>query len=335
MANVVINDEHLTAIGDAIRTKKSTTYKYKPREMADAILSIPGGGIELTEEDLTVTGNLYHRFAFNGWNWFAHDLLKKTTLARNTDITNVEAVCEDSTLLRAFSRTVDSNWSTSWSMAETIITTTNMRNMYKNCHSLVQDIGLAKSGGFHFISNTDTETYKNTYLNCYSLPHIEGIPCCENTLTVNNFIDTFKNCYSVSNLYFDKWTTYPYEALKLNWSNQTIDLSTVGFFPAIQGDEINYIDEDRLVYEIDTDAKYEIYNPSYDTQYYVRNPRYSYYTPTNAEETLRSLPDVTLGSSNTIKFNYTSMTNHAHRDSYIEESVIAEAADKGWTVSYV
>lgn len=44
MANVIINDSHLTAIGEAIREKNGTEDTYKPREMAEAILAISGGG---------------------------------------------------------------------------------------------------------------------------------------------------------------------------------------------------------------------------------------------------------------------------------------------------
>lgn len=48
MANVVINDANLVAIGDAIRAKNGTANTYKPREMANAITNLPtgGGGIE-------------------------------------------------------------------------------------------------------------------------------------------------------------------------------------------------------------------------------------------------------------------------------------------------
>lgn len=40
MANVLVDDQYLKAIGDAIRSKKNSTDKYKPSEMADAIQSI-------------------------------------------------------------------------------------------------------------------------------------------------------------------------------------------------------------------------------------------------------------------------------------------------------
>ena len=48
MASVVVNDEYLTDIADAIRAKKGTQDTYKPSQMAGAISSISGGGITPT-----------------------------------------------------------------------------------------------------------------------------------------------------------------------------------------------------------------------------------------------------------------------------------------------
>lgn len=48
MANVLINDTYLKAIGDAIRSKLGNVLKYKPSEMATAInniKSLKGGGV--------------------------------------------------------------------------------------------------------------------------------------------------------------------------------------------------------------------------------------------------------------------------------------------------
>ena len=61
MANVLINDTYLKAIGDAIRSKLGTVLKYKPSEMATAINNIQtlkGGGykVNITQsEHQTIT----------------------------------------------------------------------------------------------------------------------------------------------------------------------------------------------------------------------------------------------------------------------------------------
>lgn len=51
MANVIINDAHLTDIADAIRNKKSVSTTYLPSEMADAISSISTSGGEVIYEN--------------------------------------------------------------------------------------------------------------------------------------------------------------------------------------------------------------------------------------------------------------------------------------------
>ena len=61
MANVLINDTYLKAIGEAIRSKLGTVLKYKPSEMATAINNIQtlkGGGykVNITQsEHQTIT----------------------------------------------------------------------------------------------------------------------------------------------------------------------------------------------------------------------------------------------------------------------------------------
>lgn len=57
MANVLINESSMTAIANAIRTKKGVTTKYKPADMADAISSITTGGITPTgTKSITANG---------------------------------------------------------------------------------------------------------------------------------------------------------------------------------------------------------------------------------------------------------------------------------------
>ena len=50
MANVILNEEHLTNIANAIRSKKGTQNNMYPRDMAEEILSITvdtGGGLQV------------------------------------------------------------------------------------------------------------------------------------------------------------------------------------------------------------------------------------------------------------------------------------------------
>ena len=93
MANVIINDSNLIAIGNAIREKNGTEDTYKPREMAEAILAITGGGggsddcngRHIPDEALTITGNCTYKFSYDGMNWFIEEVGDKIT---TKDISN-------------------------------------------------------------------------------------------------------------------------------------------------------------------------------------------------------------------------------------------------------
>lgn len=56
MANVLVDENSLKDIADAIRTKNGTQTKYKPSQMADAIEAISGGGI-IPSGTIQITSN--------------------------------------------------------------------------------------------------------------------------------------------------------------------------------------------------------------------------------------------------------------------------------------
>lgn len=69
MANVLVNENSLTAIGNAIRSKNGSSTTYKPAEMAPAITALPSGGGGSGKYSHTVAT---YKFAFTGnsdtWN---------------------------------------------------------------------------------------------------------------------------------------------------------------------------------------------------------------------------------------------------------------------------
>ena len=72
MPNVLVNDDSLKAIGNAIRGKNGETTTYKPAEMAAAITAISGGGSSgyvPTDADLKLTGNCANLFANGKFKW--------------------------------------------------------------------------------------------------------------------------------------------------------------------------------------------------------------------------------------------------------------------------
>lgn len=85
MADVIINDEHLHDIADAIRSKTGSEDMYKPREMAEAIEGIEGrdpdcNGLHIPEEEgLKLTGYCGYMFFRGQWNWFLNSFGDRVT----------------------------------------------------------------------------------------------------------------------------------------------------------------------------------------------------------------------------------------------------------------
>lgn len=72
MSNVLVNDDSLKAIGNAIRGKNGETTTYKPAEMAAAITAISGGGSSEyvpTDAELKITGNCTDLFGSGRFKW--------------------------------------------------------------------------------------------------------------------------------------------------------------------------------------------------------------------------------------------------------------------------
>lgn len=82
----------LTAIGDAIRNKTGSTDLLTLDEMPTAINGIEtggGGGGDLPEEALQLTGNCQYKFAYGSWNWFIEQYGDKITTENVTGANNL------------------------------------------------------------------------------------------------------------------------------------------------------------------------------------------------------------------------------------------------------
>lgn len=73
--------EKLNAIGDAIREKTGKTELLTLDEMPTEIGAIEtgGGGGDLPEEALVITGNCQNKFGYGGWDWFIENYGDKVT----------------------------------------------------------------------------------------------------------------------------------------------------------------------------------------------------------------------------------------------------------------
>lgn len=89
MAYGILNDEHLIAIGDAIRTKNNTTNTYKASEMAAAITNLPGE--ETLDQVLegTIIGDYYNdRITTLNSSAFANSKLTSIDLPNVTSVSS-------------------------------------------------------------------------------------------------------------------------------------------------------------------------------------------------------------------------------------------------------
>ena len=99
MSKYVIEDTTLISIADAVRDKAGTTDTILVSELPTAIANIPtggGGGGDLPEEALTITGRGDYRFAYNGWNWFIDTYGNRIKTKDMTDV--VRMFAQSSTL---------------------------------------------------------------------------------------------------------------------------------------------------------------------------------------------------------------------------------------------
>lgn len=88
MPNVLVNDDSLKAIGNAIRGKNGETTTYKPAEMAAAITAISGGGSSgyvPTDEELTFKGKCAY-LDYNGKiDWVIKSYSDRINISSATD----------------------------------------------------------------------------------------------------------------------------------------------------------------------------------------------------------------------------------------------------------
>jgi hypothetical protein len=174
--------------------------------------------------------------------------------------------------------------------------------------------------------------YYNTFASCFNLDEIRGMPTrtsYTSAITSNLFGSTFNECYRLKEMIFDTDNGTPRQ---INWSNQTINLSgSIGYSDRASEHTGNGISADKQVTD---DVSYQALknDPDWFTVYVA----YSRYNHDSAVNTINSLPDVTVGSGNTIKFRGEagSKTDGGAINTLTEEE-IAVAAVKGWTVTFV
>ena len=175
--------------------------------------------------------------------------------------------------------------------------------------------------------------YGSLFSNCYCLNEITNLPVLQcPSATANTMNNTFTHLECLRKFTFEN-------NQNANWSNTTIDLSTIGYWSNGDSSTLQLLLAERNRKMINSEETYNTWKN--DEEAFVVGEDRSFYNHTSAVETINSLPDTsaylaTAGGTNTIKFKGASgsATDGGAINTMTEEE-IAVATAKGWTVSFV
>lgn len=208
---------------------------------------------------------------------------------------------------------------------------TYISGLFTNCYSLRELPNLEPFNNSQ--ARYHTSVYSGGFNSCYVLNKIINLPIIKEAYTSNAFSDSFKVCRRLKDLTFITENGQP---IAVAWSKQTIDLSYYVGYAMSKTDSyiLNYnsgITQDKYV---DNAASFEALKDDPD---WYGNLEFSRYNIDSAIRTIASLPDVSAGTSNVIKFKGEAGNGSASDGRKINEMTDAEiavAAAKGWTVTF-
>lgn len=375
MDKVLVNSSSLIAIGDAIRQKNKDDVKYLPSEMAQAILDLPSadypesmlnwtgdcsyrdqnGWVDdfISKHKITTTNinNLYRTFSLSGLKdipfelnlsltgaslaeCFNHSSIVKLPKVETGVATSISGLCQYCEFL------IDiSNFNTY--IIKALNGYYNMGSSLSNCYRLKRaeiwpqmdsESAQPNRGNYSF--------YRWLFNSDYSLVQVKNLPVFySNAVDFDLFQDMTSNCYSLASFTFEPGKT-------IKWSNQTIDLSGVGWAPVGQyswNQPISAIEnlypEEHKQFKIIDDVTYQTLKDNEEA--YTNLVEYSRYNHDSAVETINSLPDTSAyvtssGKANVIKFKKDAGSKtDGGAISTLTEAEIDVATQKGWTVILV
>ena len=377
MADYLIKDTTLTNIADAIRAKKSSTDTYTPAEMATAISSIEtgGGGGELTEEDLTFTGDLRY---FNYYGRMGKLIKKCGSKMRfnsvdslycafwgndplNSDFSNWTIDLYKCDLTQCFS---NQSYITAFPKFQGTVDNLQSLFSYNSKTELIPDDLF--STGTEFICKTTTDNYSEIFNHCRALKKVP-LWFKNMTFTINKdnnysssqsvYYKTFNACYDLKELILP---IFPAPAkLKSNCFQQTFEdvksMRKFVFAPPPAGNEAvlwakqtinlaNWLSGydpsfsgPKAIYN---DETYNLYKNDPDAR--AQTLEYSFYNHDAALETIKSLPYTQMVDipdselQNVIKFyGESGSATDGGAINTLTTAEIAIATHKNWTVSFV
>ena len=326
MALKTINDEHLVAIGNAIREKNGTTTQYKPSEMGAAISALSGGDFD--EEDLKLTGDIDYMFYQGNWDWFLNKYGHQIT---TEDIDSAQYCFEGSTVeaipfeINCFTPTYNLGTTVARMFyncknlkeAPVInnLTPSGMSYMFNGCSKLksINNINISDGSKLTYgianmfdgcnslrninpnllapLSNdTSGNGVGSMFFGCYSLDEVINMPAPNAKLgPYNKFTNTFVYCWRLKDVIFK--TNENGTPLVRNWSGQSIILTSAGWIVNTRPitDITGYnsgITADKAVSDA---ATYEVLKN--DPDWFATTSEYSRYNHDSAVNTINSLPD--------------------------------------------
>lgn len=189
--------EKLSAIGEAIRAKTGKEDLLTLDEMPTEIASIEtggGGGADLPEEALVITGNCNYRFANGGWDWFIKEYGDKIT---TKDINELEYMFEESKELELIPFDINTIRSGS--------SYNNVSNLFKYCEKLKT---------LPYLKNLKPNNFSGMFNYCYMLREIPQDWC--DTWDWSYLENATSNSYGASQSMLDycySLRSYPKELL--------------------------------------------------------------------------------------------------------------------------
>lgn len=372
MSKVFIEETSLTAIGDAIREKTGTTDLMSPAQMATAITGITtgGGGAEveplqltgickygcagavsakyvelfgndITTYNLTNTDGMFSYYSGtsipfelnythtsyvqnNMLNMFQYSNITTPPVMNNVYPASLEGLFSNAQELVSIPEDFISNWDFSYMQTNNYATN---NSIFKFCYKLRTIPGnLLKVLGYTKGTSKTYSPYNMLFYSCRSLDEAKGIGVCADAkYTSNVFSSTFYECHRLSKITFE--TNEYLEPIAATWSKQTIDLTGVGY-GTTSGLIGAGFTTDKQVTSLDT------YNAlKNDADWWTTDVNFSRYNVLSASGTINSLPDCSTGSTNTIKFKGTAGSGYSKAISTLDETTIAKATAKGWTVT--
>lgn len=372
MANVLVNEDSLTGIADAIRGKNGSTDTYKPSEMAAAISAISGGGgPSIPDSAFVISGDCSY-WDYNGkWDtfieaykdkWSTNNLVDCSFMFSYSKLTSILFdinVMDTVVLASIFASSklttvpiINGNNITVQSIANMFSNMQKIKNIPDDYFNFITDIYSSSTvliGVFNQCNNLRNfpssfnsviKKFKGTsyiyspYYNlCYNCNSLNEITNLGITPTT-----VANNEFSSSFDYCRRLKSLTFESNQTaNWKNHTINLSLyVGYGFSKSNATAAGISVDKEVKDATTYAALKD-----DVDWWTNNIAYSRYNHDSAVATINSLPDTsaylaTAGGTNTIKFRGAagSATDGGAINTLTEEE-IAVAAAKGWTVTLV